>query len=69
MLFKNRDFVVIVFENDKKDKFYVKADSKKEAIKSVLDVLTKCSIFNYSSTEDIKIKCRKMTRNEKKGLC
>ncbi|MBO5138087.1 MAG: hypothetical protein J6B89_00395 [Bacilli bacterium] len=53
----DKDYLITLITNKKKEEMLVKAKSKRKAVKVVKDVISNCSLFN---SKKIKIKCKKI---------
>ena len=62
MLKKRKDFIVSVICNGGVDDIQVKASNRKEAMQMVEDVLLKCDIFGFKSSDEFDLKVRKIRK-------
>lgn len=60
---KRKKYVVAIITKNGIDYVETIATNKKEAIGIVTDVLLKCSIFNFKSREDFKLKCKRLKKS------
>lgn len=62
MFKKRKDFIVSVICNGGVDDIQVKANNRKEAMQMVEDVLLKCDIFSFKSSDEFDLKVRKIRK-------
>ena len=59
MFRKRKDYIVRVIFNDQVENIQVKAKNRREAMQMVKEVLLKCDIFGFKSSDEFELICRK----------
>lgn len=60
----NKTYLVTLITKDKVEDMYVTGKSKRDVKKLVSGVLLNCSLFNFKTENDFKLKCKRSFRKE-----
>lgn len=62
MFRKRKDYIVRVIFNDQVENIQVKAKNRREAMQMVKEVLLKCDVFGFKSSDEFELICKKERR-------
>lgn len=65
-MIEQKDYIVsiIAIRTNTTIKINITAINKREAVKSIKDVIIKCNFFGYKSLNDFELKCQRTKKSE-----